>query len=432
MANRDLNFQQTLRWSHFFEGLPGYNSAAGTTRKYSVNVASILATGQNPYYVDDIVNRRNASRAYERQFSVLESGPEYNVIFGLPCSTNQVGMLWGGGYSSLVLPSSNSYFDGDLGTDLLNKYRKLASKFKTLTFISENARDFKHTVNGIGHLTEKYLVDTGKKLARHERIIRGHRPRASYAVDLLEDMSQGWLSYSFGVKPLMSDAEKLAQAIAASNISEEYHSNVVIVASAENTVKTYDSKYRTWATSALGGFNAIYADRRVEKRQSVKYIYGLNPHCSVDVIDTTRHFFDTSSSGINDVVVTAWELVPYSWIVDYFTTAGDFLDSATAGSIRGNLVYGVKCQKTVETVEMVPWVSWATTNKSWDIIVRPQVLKRTAFKRSIVTSFPVSELRFRSLREIAETGNPWSRIANLSACIGGRGKLLSRLVAKLF
>jgi hypothetical protein len=69
----------------------------------------------------------------------------------------------------------------------------------------------------------------------------------------------------------------------------------------------------------------------------------------------------------SEFVPTAWELIPYSFLADYFTNIGDILDSWAYG--RGNLSWSnrTQIQETNNSyfgpVKLEPFLSYATVQQ---------------------------------------------------------------------
>jgi hypothetical protein len=87
---------------------------------------------------------------------------------------------------------------------------------------------------------------------------------------------------------------------------------------------------------------------------------------------------DVSNYGLNDPLLVAWELVPFSFVFDWFVSVGDFLSAATA--LRGLKVEAgfdsnLNIQTAVET-----WIPRSPTDQG--VMTGPVIEKRRNYTRT--------------------------------------------------
>jgi hypothetical protein len=115
------------------------------------------------------------------------------------------------------------------------------------------------------------------------------------------------------------------------------------------------------------------------------------------------------------LVPAAWELVPFSWIVDYFATVGPFLDDVFTGS-PVNAVYLNRTRKYTATG--ANFLSYQEVNGA--LILRHQpgnvIWKYNFFDRTPLQAIPRAALRLRSVDEVGRYG--LNKLLNLTSILG--------------
>lgn len=124
-----------------------------------------------------------------------------------------------------------------------------------------------------------------------------------------KDFSNLWLEYQYAWKPLISDVQKSAELLAQHHLDGDYlkPKRVVVNLSRTASKTSYDSGYyrqvaKCDSTLRVGGF--------VTYRLSVSNL--------------------ALQTGMTDPLGVAWELIPFSFVADWFTNIGDILSAYTA------------------------------------------------------------------------------------------------------
>lgn len=128
-------------------------------------------------------------------------------------------------------------------------------------------------------------------------------------------LSESWLEYQFGWKPLINDINSASKQL------ERYHSLRPPYQRVEGIGSTSSG---TDIESDVGsGAFAIPVMTRDRQVSTVKY-YGL-----VNIDLAKGSYLGSQHLGFrwDQFVPTLWELIPYSFLVDYFTNIGDILQS---------------------------------------------------------------------------------------------------------
>lgn len=141
-------------------------------------------------------------------------------------------------------------------------------------------------------------------------------------------VSDRWLEFSFGVKPLLSDLEDAGNAIVDTLIRTDPNVKV--------TAKYRDQIVNVTPVSDETFGNARIRRRYVESRFGAYVKYFGSIHCPTWSGD---HKFPFDSLGLDwsEVLPSFWELIPYSFLVDYFTNVGTIIDAFSHG--RSNVLW---------------------------------------------------------------------------------------------
>lgn len=221
-----------------------------------------------------------------------------------------------------------------------------------------------------------------------------------------KNASDLWLSWSFGIKPTINDTANLAKSIA-------YY-----LESSDRRVRLVGSAERSWTSSSSSRSNAgpygvdMNYNASGVHRLSYKYTGGMALHVSsANGYEATDHFGITA----NNLPSVAWELAAYSWLVDYFTTVGAWLDDAFQ-SPPGDLTYLVLNRKYVfeGTCNIEPGRTYNGTDFRQYRNNKGQ-LSVTVLDRRVLPTIPHLALRFKTADEIGI--NAVNRLLNLTALL---------------
>lgn len=191
-------------------------------------------------------------------------------------------------------------------TRFYSNLAEVETAFKGLTFageLKESLQMIRNPIRSIRQGVRDYL-DHVKK---HGRRLPSYR-RPGFVRD-------SWLEYSFGWKPLISDADNAMTAFFSSRHIKPMFSLV------RGNANDIESEVVT-PRSQTAGFSHTYSWDQVTRREcKVKY-YGI--YHSIGKGRNNLHHYGFAPW---EFVPTLWELIPYSFLVDYFTNVGDIVSS---------------------------------------------------------------------------------------------------------
>lgn len=166
---------------------------------------------------------------------------------------------------------------------------------------------------------------------RHRREVE--RVRES---DLGRFAANSWLELQYGWKPLLSDVYSHAEALAEQMVARGNELRYVSAKRSGKISKTFDQN------EGLGETWSMYRQVRIETYCMMGVWYRLKD----GVLNPINTF------GLNNPLTVAWELVPFSFVVDWFLPIGNALEQLTATS---GLVFsrGYKSTRTVRDVKII-------------------------------------------------------------------------------
>jgi hypothetical protein len=274
---------------------------------------------QNPFWRDQIERRQNATTPYQRSGVRLIEWKPFKVtrrLTGKPCgptvsSSAFLNRTWEGSHTGLpALTVSMS------DTEAMNK--------AIMQFVSDHDSQSTSLLGGV-YLKEWKQVRNmirnpakalWKEVERYHRAAQQASRRAK-STDVPTVLSDLWLEYSFGWVPLISDTEAAAQA-AAKVLERDYG---VYVIRGFGRQESSSETIRTWAPSGAIRCGTL---REVRKNSNIVVIKGgLSPSVSGPTMPV--HALQQLGFTPNSFVPTVWEVIPYSFLADYFINVGDVL-----------------------------------------------------------------------------------------------------------
>lgn len=211
-----------------------------------------------------------------------------------------------------------------------------------------------------------------------------------------KDAPNRWLEYQYGWKPLLGDIYTACEEIQRNDYQDptRTYSSVKERKSSKDVLKTRSS------------YSGYAWDKITEVEWDVKVRFDFRPNPDKDVFRTLDQW------GIANPLQIGWELVPFSFVVDWALPVGDFLSALTAGHPylfrSGSLSHftSSKCQHHF-------FPSWDGSIQCYTALGDARsVAKR--FRRSVYTTFPFPDIRaaFHAHARTAQAQTIATRTAN--------------------
>lgn len=214
-----------------------------------------------------------------------------------------------------------------------------------------------------------------------------------------------WLQYSFGVAPMMRDLQDLGNSMWAYLTKGDVRDRVQGTAGKDwQSVGPSD----TAITGLLGA--PIRSDSEASHVLSYRYVAGWKFLIrSSNDYGALQHFGVTPPA----LIPALWETTAYSWVVDYFTTVGDWLEDVFVGS-AGSSMYVVEDRKYSYTAQLTQVYQF---NKAQVRVVKHRPghvwLNYWEFERTPLGALPSRTLRWKTVDEIGN--HALTKLLNLAS-----------------
>lgn len=223
---------------------------------------------------------------------------------------------WRGSLATFVPPIAGSdpaWLTGDLAT------------YKSQLLIEALAQAHSPNFNGSLFAVEAIktlglfanpFVGIGRLLAK---MAKRKKALIAKGLDVTVASSKAWLQYRYGWKPLMYDVRDLTTAL----LKSERVPGLVLRARAKRDLVFRNTSAQTllWGNTSWKVYGTTRRDHHITVRAGVRY----------RITDSSLKQFRSSSLGLSldNVVSTVWEVVPFSFVLDWFYNIGDWLRAIT-------------------------------------------------------------------------------------------------------
>lgn len=257
--------------------VPGYSSRSAkgevfvnsmTNVKYDASV-----TESRPitvYYApnDDTIHYSNGDRFFKQDGVGMQGSVEHSLFSTVPLR---------------ILSSTRAHAD------------VLAPDFAGFVFLAE-LRESLHMLRNPLSSLEKALKKARRKVPKGQ--------------NLLDFMSDSWLAYRYGWRPLISDIDAAAKAVDSYRKPlPERHTARGYAQASKSLSETESSSISVWEIQ-----KDIVKGTEASCRAGILYEYD------------GRNAFGTS---YRDVPMAIWETIPFSFVADWFVNFGDFIEAIT-------------------------------------------------------------------------------------------------------
>jgi len=208
-------------------------------------------------------------------------------------------------------------------TNLIKSYRNALSQWQSGVFLGELPeliRFLKSPARSLARLTTQSWVDLAKGL---RRLGRGRIDGKSSGA--LRAATDSWLAWQYAVKPLMNDIKSAAEALEAYRNSDPfkiYRLRGDGKAKSDERTQTYLTALTTDQGVTIGSNEASVLVTK-KKEITVRYLGAYKAKGPQGTLTPAEQF----GFGPENWAPTVWELIPYSFVLDYFSNIGKMIDA---------------------------------------------------------------------------------------------------------
>lgn len=391
--HRCIEGQQTIK--------TGYMPSKYDTMSSGVVGSDYKNSVSDKYYKDKIAKNIDASHPFTsvKYYDIKASEMS---IYSKKMFGTQVQEAYG---RSLLLPDNVNVVLPDLALiadvaagNLRKSIQKDFENFQALVPLGE----LKETRNTLKTVASKSLT-----LVNDLLLMKKHMKNPRYWSSIANQASDRWLEFSFGIKPLISDVNSLLKAID-STLNPPQPKLKSYVGYEECQKPTKGIEATMYNSGHVGVIHASLCASSIK----IYFNAGVLPRVSY-----TNDYSVGDNFGLNfgSMVPAAWELTPYSWLLDYFTTTGEFLSEEFTSR-------PYKCIYITKTIvrEDVYTSSIALGTIPSGVSVNGFYPKTGGFKkvtivRTVEQVVPIPLIRFKTADEIGR--NAVNRLLNLSSLL---------------
>ena len=252
---------------------------------------------------------------------------------------------------------------------------KRISPFSGGTFIGELREAIhmiRHPAQALWNGVRAYVTES-KKLRK--RI--GRRPFRRIA-------AQSWLESAYGWAPLVSDVKSGAEAV--SRVVNGFRPNEHVVGGRETDKKQIAAP--TYVTRSYNNISWRYLQSIWEEAS-----YQVIGAVRINPVGSLRGNLETFGISWDQVLPTAWELLPFSFISDYFSNVGDVIESASM--LNGRVVWCCETTKLKRVLQQSGHLAIQGGQALANCRVSASTFKGTVvqYKRSSLAN-PIPSLQF--------------------------------------
>lgn len=275
------------------------------------NWRSLISTGQNATTSmsgsETVVALEPGSCYWERRhrFSPYPTGYRKYSAYG---------QLTGIGVPAMVLDRSESTADNRALSKYYSNLAAVETKFKGLVFageLKESLAMIRHPAAALRRGISNYLSTAKRRGRKAKKTRRESVVRAT------------WLEYSFGWRPLINDIDSAITAFYSSDSVRPIFE--MVKGSGRDKGVVNDTSYQ------LSNGPLIWSLRKLTTEEVFVQYYGIYQSRGSGVPNLHTYGFRPA-----EFVPTLWELIPYSFLVDYFSNIGEIVSSWSYRTIGTN------------------------------------------------------------------------------------------------
>jgi len=393
------------------------NSFSGThSNVFDKQVAqSILIPDLSPGWRDKILAHVDATKPYTRTgFSAYNSVhghiSDANIQLSGATTRSECDITWDCNMdSTFFVPFDSVVADNEAIGKLRGAINKSSRQFQSLIPLGE-VHEIRSLIKGVA--SKAVALAAFYKDLKHGRAfkrisINARRNGRSVQREIASVASDYWLTWGFGVRPLLADTAALAESVAA-YLNRNDHS----LRFRSRSASSWHSAPSTVTTQG-GDYSIIRAYPIFH--YSVQYQYTAGHTFLIQSANNYAELSDQFGFRLEHIVPAIWEITAFSWIFDYFTTAGDFL-SDTFVKPPGLTNYAARSRLCkIKVLANLNVEGSGSINHVIDSSLTPLDIQWFHFSRTVLGALPSRSLSFKSTAQVGSYAP--TKIINLFAVL---------------
>jgi hypothetical protein len=217
-----------------------------------------------------------------------------------------------------------------------------------------------------------------------ESLRKGRKLTRAQALKYLAD---SWLEYVFGIRPLLSDIEAATRVI--KNKKEIMRRELVRVSGSSGE----QFANPTYSSRSAATYSDVLWRLETKRGAAARYSGAIKATCNPNDKLLLASGFAPSS-----FLPTLWEVIPWSFVIDYFSSVGAIVESLANQSL--SLGWGSLTTRKILEINAIDQVDRYPTDPDFSIYQQsftPGIgfCRRTSISRVVVDTIPVPDLSFR-------------------------------------
>jgi hypothetical protein len=283
------------------------------------------------------------------------------------------------------------------------KLRQTQQQFSALTFAGE----LKETLHMLRNPAVALLGSAQGYLAELKRIKR-RSPKA-----WTKSIGGTWLEYSFGWVPLINDCKDAAKALERLGLPRTMRISAGSQGEEDVTKATVGTAGQS--TSQVNGGNFFKLTATRIESCTVRYRAALR--AKADVATWGDEQWSLFGFTPRDILPTAWELLPWSFLADYFTNIGDIINSAVTDTSELAWTSRTEITSVLNTLQMDPVFERSIPGPDFRIVGHGgssgrAELTRKEVTRNSVSGVPIPTLSFEIALSYGQKANCAALLTN--------------------
>lgn len=356
-------------------------------RRVTINTDASTVRGSLPWKGRNYYTGKGWGGPYSRRLngSYIKYGPQGQILGTVYYDRGTLNFP--GTYANSVVPSEPASLRTEAKAIALAKLssslvdaRTQWNLAVTLGEARETAAMIAHTAARVGKAFLSFkkgrITDSWRQLRGKDRVPVHHQEnfrelkRRSNRDTWVDEVASAWMEYSYGWRPLLGDIDSAAKYLAEKHVRGYY------------PVQEVSRAHRVRATKyTKEGSNPIFGIREWTSSHS-RFTYELYP-------DWARRPSTLNELGFTDPYSLAWELLPLSFVTDWFVNVGQVLQSLHEFS-QWKVKRGISSYRSNFLAERDLVKNWSGSPPS-AVEIYPTMYRRFSWlDRRIETSLPTA------------------------------------------